>query len=135
MGGTNLILQLVKPTAADARVRRIYDDTRRTLHLPWVGALFQGYAMYPAYLALAWDELRPSLGTPHFAADAAAIGNAADQAVARFYTPSYSYRYVAAMNLDLPAIREDAGPFDQITQLANIPWEVVFHKPLQSSLG
>ena len=56
MGGTNLILQLVKPTAADARVRRIYDDTRRTLHLPWVGALFQGYAMYPAYLALAWDE-------------------------------------------------------------------------------
>jgi hypothetical protein len=111
VSATNLTLHLVKPEAADARVRRIYDDTRRTLHLPWIGALFQAYALYPDYLEMAWNELRPALGTPQFAADAAAIGNAADQAVARFYTPSYSSRDVAAMNLNLPAIRETINAF------------------------
>jgi hypothetical protein len=108
---TNLTLHLVKPEAADPRVRRIFDDTRRTLHLPWIGALFQAYALYPDYLEMAWHELRPALGTRQFAADATAIGNAADQAVARFYTPSYSSRDVAAMNLNLPAIRETINAF------------------------
>jgi hypothetical protein len=100
VSGTNLTLHLVKPEAADPRVRRIYDDTRRTLHLPWIGALFQAYALYPDYLEMAWNELLPALGIRQFAADATAIGNAADQAVARFYTPSYSGRDVAAMNLN-----------------------------------
>ena len=111
MSDRNLTLHLIKPDAADVRVHRIYEDTRRTLHLPWVAALFQAYALYPAYLEMAWNELRPALGAPQFAADAAAIGNAADQAVARFYTPSYSSRDVAAMNLNLPAIRETINAF------------------------
>jgi hypothetical protein len=111
VSGTNLTLYLVKPEAADPPVRRIYDDTRRTLHVPWIGALFQAYALYPDYLEMAWNEPRPVLGTPQFAADAAALGNAADQTVARFYTPSYSSRDVAAMNLNLPAIRETIDAF------------------------
>ncbi len=111
MNDGTLNLQPVKPAAAEPRIRAIYDETRRVLRLPWVGALFQGYAMYPGYLEMAWRALRPSLETAQFEADATAIGNAADEAVARFYTPSYDYRDVAAMNLDIEAIRETVDAF------------------------
>jgi hypothetical protein len=39
------------------------------------------------------------------------VGNAADEAVARFYTPSYDYRTVAAMNVHIEAIRETVDAF------------------------
>ena len=111
MSDASLRLQPIKPDVADERVRHIFDDTRRVLHMPWVGALFQGYAMYPDYLELAWHELRPSLRTRQFEDDARAIGNAADEAVVRFYTPSYGKRDIAAMNLDPFAIRETVDAF------------------------
>lgn len=111
MSEADLTLRPVKPDAAEPRIRHIYDETRRTLHLPWVGALFQGYAMYPAYLEMAWRTLRPSLQTAQFEADARALGNAADEAVARFYTPSYDGRAVAAMNVDIEAIRATVDAF------------------------
>jgi len=47
MNDITLNLRPVKPDAAGAPIRAIYDDTRHRLRLPWVGALFQGYAMYP----------------------------------------------------------------------------------------
>jgi hypothetical protein len=111
MSEADLTLRLIKPDAAEPRMRQIYEETRRTLHLPWVGALFHGYAMYPGYLEMAWRTLRPSLETAQFEADARAVGNAADEAVARFYTPSYDYRTVAAMNVDIEAIRETVDAF------------------------
>ena len=104
-------LRPVKPEAADAPIRAIYDDTRHRLHLPWVGALFQGYAMYPTYLDLAWNAVKDSIETPQFDADAAAISALADAAVADLYTPSYAERDIAAMNVDVYAIKDVIDAF------------------------
>ncbi len=111
MNDANLDLRPVKPDAADAPIRAIYDDTRRRLRLPWVGALFQGYAMYPAYLDLAWNAVKDSIETPQFDADAAAIAALADEAAADLYTPSYAERDIAAMNVDVYAIQDVIDAF------------------------
>ncbi|MDQ2829345.1 MAG: halocarboxylic acid dehydrogenase DehI family protein [Chloroflexota bacterium] len=69
MNDITLNLRPIKPDAADAPIRAIYDDTRHRLRLPWVGALFQGYAMYPPYLDLAWNAVKDSIETPQFDAE------------------------------------------------------------------
>jgi len=111
MQNAGLNLHPVKPDAATPAVRAIYDDTRHRLRLPWVGALFQGYAMYPEYLELAWNAVKESIETPQFAADAAAIRALADAAAPRLYSPSYDERDVAAMNLDILAIKDTIDAF------------------------
>jgi hypothetical protein len=111
MSDDSLDLRPVTPDAADDAVRAIYDDTRHHLRLPWVGALFQGYAMYPDYLELAWNAVRDSLETPPFAAAATAIGALADDSAARLYIPSYDERDIAAMNLDILAIKDTVDAF------------------------
>ncbi len=111
MNDITLNLRPVKPDAADAPIRAIYDDTRHRLRLPWVGALFQGYAMYPPYLDLAWNAVKDSIETPQFDADAAAIGALADAVAADLYTPSYTERDIAAMNVDIYAIKDVIDAF------------------------
>jgi len=111
MNDAALNLRPVKPDAAAAPIRAIYDDTRYRLRLPWVGALFQGYAMYPPYLDLAWNAVKDSIETPQFDTDAAAIGALADTAIANLYTPSYTERDIAAMNVDIYAIKDVSGAF------------------------
>ncbi len=111
MNDTGLNLQPVTYDAASPVVRAIYDDTRHHLRLPWVGALFQGYAMYPGYLDLAWNAVRDSLETPPFAADVATITGMADTAAARLYTPSYDERDIAAMNVDTLAVKDTVDAF------------------------
>jgi len=110
MNNATLNLRPVKPDAAGAPIQAIYDDTRHRLHLPWVGALFQVYAMYPPYLDLAWNAVKDSIETPQFDADAAAIGALADVA-ADLYTPSYTERDIAAMNVDIYAIKDVIDAF------------------------
>ena len=111
MNDATLNLRPVKPDDAAAPIRAIYDDTRHRLRLPWVGALFQGYAMYPAYLNLAWNAVKDSIETPQFDADAAAIAALADVAAADLYTPSYTARDIAAMNVDVYAIQDVIDAF------------------------
>jgi len=111
MNDATLNLRPVKPDAAVAPIRAIYDDTRHRLRLPWVGALFQGYAMYPAYLDLAWNAVKDSIETPQFDADAATLAALADVAAADLYTPSYAERDIAAMNVDVYAIKDVVDAF------------------------
>ena len=95
MSDTNVTLHLVRPEAADPRVRRIYDDTRRTLHLPWIGALFQAYALYPDYLTLAWRDIKAHIHTTDYETEVRRLSGQAREGVDRFVVPVRATREAA----------------------------------------
>ncbi len=48
---------------ADAATARRYDDIMATLGLPFVNTDYRALARWPSYFALAWADLKPSVGT------------------------------------------------------------------------
>ncbi|MGI9048533.1 MAG: halocarboxylic acid dehydrogenase DehI family protein [Rubrobacteraceae bacterium] len=66
--GLRLIPQLgeVMPEEANGEVRRIYEDMRARLRVPFVNFVFRMLANYPAYLSLSWNHLSPHLLTTSF---------------------------------------------------------------------
>lgn len=56
----------VSDEEAQGRVREIFDDIRSTLKVPFVNLVFRTLAPYPAYLELAWGQIKPNAGTRFF---------------------------------------------------------------------
>lgn len=55
---------LMEPHHVDEPTRRVYEDIRATLRLPFVNTDYRAFARWPSYFALAWADLRTKAGTP-----------------------------------------------------------------------
>ncbi len=85
-----LQLHLVKPNEALLQVQRTYQEIQNALGIPWVPAVFQAYAAYPAFLELIWQRLGPVAQTKQFLEDALDIAEEACRQMAQIYQPGYS---------------------------------------------
>jgi hypothetical protein len=103
--GTLPRLQLVSEDSAPPDIAAIYEETRDLLGIPWTAAIFQGYAMYPPLLRLAWAELKANVVTFEFRADARQLREQAAAAMQHLYRPGYDRSQVEGWGGDPHAIR------------------------------
>lgn len=77
--GMALVPQLpeVMPNQAGGALRRVYEETRQALRVPFVNFIFRALANYGDYLVPEWDRLRPWARTLRFEREADAIRSAA----------------------------------------------------------
>lgn len=110
--GTLPRLQLVPEDTAPPDVAAIYEETRNLLGIPWTAAIFQGYAMYPPLLRLAWAELKPNVVTLEFHADARQLREQAAAAMQALYRPGYDRSQVERWGGDPHRIRAICETFN-----------------------
>ncbi len=110
--GTLPRLQLVPEDTAPPDMAAIYEETRNFLGIPWTAAIFQGYAMYPPLLRLAWAELRPNVVTLEFHADARQLREQAAAAMQALYRPGYDRSQVERWGGDPHRIRAVGETFN-----------------------
>lgn len=72
-------LILMEAHHAEAATRALYEDIKTRLGLPFVNTDYRALARWPSYFRLAWDSLRPQIGTE---AHERAVANIHDAAVA-----------------------------------------------------
>jgi len=77
--GMALVARLpeVMPDQAGGHLRRVYEETRQTLRVPFVNFIFRVLANYEDYLVPEWDRLRPWARTLRFERAADTIRDAA----------------------------------------------------------
>lgn len=51
---------------ADARLRAVYEDTKLTLGVPWMGVVTMAFAHYPTFYATLWAGVRDLCGSSAF---------------------------------------------------------------------
>ncbi|MEE8366461.1 MAG: hypothetical protein V3R76_11785 [Gammaproteobacteria bacterium] len=54
---------LMEAHHVDVPTREVYDDIKERLKLPFVNTDYRAFARWPSYFALAWSDLRESVGT------------------------------------------------------------------------
>jgi hypothetical protein len=59
-------LTLIEPHHADAPTRKVYDDIKATMGLPFVNTDYRALARWPSYFAMAWNDLQPHVDTDHY---------------------------------------------------------------------
>ena len=75
-------LILMEPHHADPAIRRVYADIRQSLGLPFVNTDYRALARWPSYFQLAWDGLKPLVGSvDHFATVEAVHGGSVARAL------------------------------------------------------
>ncbi len=55
---------LMEAHHADAPTRAVYEDIKAKLGLPFVNTDYRALARWPSYFSLAWNDLKPVVGTP-----------------------------------------------------------------------
>ncbi len=55
---------LMEPHHVDEPTRRVYQDIKAKLNLPFVNTDYRAVARWPSYFAMAWADLRETAGTP-----------------------------------------------------------------------
>ena len=55
---------LVEENVAPLKTRRIYEDIKRTLHIPFVNICYMDFARWPDFLSSYWESLKPLLRAP-----------------------------------------------------------------------
>ena len=53
---------LMEAHHADAPTRAVYEDIKTTLGLPFVNTDYRALARWPSYFAMAWGDIKPSVG-------------------------------------------------------------------------
>lgn len=51
---------------ADARLKAVYEDTKASLRVPWMGVVTMAFAHYPNFYATLWDGLRALCASAEF---------------------------------------------------------------------
>lgn len=59
-------LVLMEAHHADAPTRAVYEDIKRRLGLPFVNTDYRALARWPSFFALAWQDLKSTLGSPAY---------------------------------------------------------------------
>ena len=55
---------LIEENVAPIKTRRIYEDIKRTLHIPFINICYMDFARWPDFLSSYWESLKPLLKTP-----------------------------------------------------------------------
>jgi hypothetical protein len=63
----------VPEVRADARLRAVYDETKATLRVPWMGVVTMALAHYPHFYDALWQALRPTLASAAFESACASL--------------------------------------------------------------
>ncbi len=58
---------------ADASLTAVYEDTKATLQVPWMGVVTMAFAHYPAFYETLWDGLRELCASAEFVAACGAL--------------------------------------------------------------
>ena len=65
---------------ADARLKAVYEDTKTTLQVPWMGVVTMAFAHYPTFYAALWDGVRDVCASAQFTAACRALRAQAEAA-------------------------------------------------------
>lgn len=95
-------LKLASETEARGRTAELFTDIKQTLGVPYVGLLFRAYGVYPAFLELFWQSVRPGTGDEQFFA-------CAERLRASAYTRVYSYFPVPEFCAHMQKLRLSTG--------------------------
>ena len=59
-------LPLVRESEANGETLQVYEQAKQILGVPYVSAMFRALAVYPKFLELFWQSVRPALETQQF---------------------------------------------------------------------
>lgn len=100
-------MRLAGPGDVSPTIDAIFGDAKDALGIPWVPEEILALAAFPAYLELAWPQLRPNLDQAGFAFSAAFIADRALDFARSFYEPTYTPDEIAsAVGADRSALRQ-----------------------------
>jgi len=105
---------------ADARLRAVYEDTKQTLQVPWMGVVAMAFAHFPSFYDTLWGGLRDLAGSREFvqacrdlraAAEAEADDLPATPLVARLETEGYAAREIAEIEAAIEVFSHGNMPY------------------------
>ena len=108
-------LVLMEPHHADPATRRVYQDIKATLGLPFVNTDYRALARWPSYFATAWTGIKPLISTPDYETLCNRVHNAA---LARV-----SHAIPTPAGLDAAGLRAAAqqdAPLDEVLAVARL---------------
>lgn len=111
-GQTRLVL--IEPHHADVPTQKAYEDIKQTLGLPFVNTDYRALARWPSYFALAWNDLRPQVGTDGYRASLASVHQTAISLIQTLPNPG-----VLNSRQLRSAARED-GSIEEITDVVRL---------------
>jgi len=94
------------------RIKRVFEDVRRTLGVCWVGELFELLAVYDLYLQAAWLQLKPSVASAYFDRTAREVQARAVRAVTEAGFPISDHRRLVGVIGSESEVRPLAGGDD-----------------------
>ncbi len=86
---------------ATGAVKDIYEDIRQSLQLPFVPGMFQSFAGYPSFLQFVWGQIKQSVGTKQFYADAARARGFAETFVSEAHVRAYKHEDALAYGISV----------------------------------
>jgi hypothetical protein len=81
-------MEMVDERPGDARLRRIFQDIKKTLGLSSINSDYRTLGLWPDYLEPAWAALKPTIQTQAYQDAAATLEREAASTADRFATPS-----------------------------------------------
>ena len=93
--------------AAEGRRKALYEDMKRTLHVPWMGVVTMAYTHYPNFFETLWQGLKPLVQSQAFVVQARSLRRFTEDAVAALTPPpllaqlqalEYAPREIAEVN-------------------------------------
>ena len=97
---------------ADPALRAIYDDTKATLQVPWMGVVTMAFAHYRTFYAALWEGVRELAGSQEFVASCLALRREAEAAVLEIG--------IADLGGPLSAIGYAPGEIEEIRDLIEV---------------
>ncbi len=110
-------LVLMEYHHADASTRRVFDDVKAALGLPFLNTDYRALARWPSYFALAWADLRPKLQRVEYETLVAEIHEAAVSTVRSL--PNYGNLRGEALRL---AARSSASEGEVLSVVRLFQW-------------
>ena len=98
-------LRLVTEEEADDDTRRLFIEIKRSLGLPFLKLFYPALAVYPAFLRLHWDCVRPIAGSRE-------LFDAADCLRADAYTRAHNYFHMPDLSAHRGPARSDTEAVD-----------------------
>jgi hypothetical protein len=106
-------LPLLSESDASGRTLEIYEEIKLALGVPQVNVIFQAYGVYPRFLDLMWNQLRPALETQDFFQHA-------DRLRAEVYTRMHNYFSVPDLGSGIRQIQFSTGAQHELTGVVEL---------------
>lgn len=112
--------------AAEGRRKALYEDMKRTLHVPWMGVVTMAYTHYPNFFETLWQGLKPLVQSQAFVVQARSLRRFTEDAVAALTPPpllaqlqalEYAPREIAEVNKVIEVFSHGNFPYLLIATL------------------